>query len=224
MNQLEAELDLCPDLRARLDAALEEECPLVSREGGFIRPGFNADLDNLRELTTGGKQWIARYQAEEAARTGIASLKVGFNSVFGYYIEITHTHRDKVPAGYIRKQTVKNAERYITPELKEYEEKVLTADEKAKELEYELFLELRDLVAAGSRGGCARRPPCWPRSTCSRAWPSWPAIAAIAGPRSPTSRCCRSSPAGIRCSTCDWPKVRSCPTIWKPGPTPATCC
>ncbi len=150
LNQLEGELDLCPDLRARLDAALEEECPLVSRDGGFIRPGFNPELDNLRELTTGGKQWIARYQSEEATRTGIPSLKVGFNSVFGYYIEITHTHRDKVPDGYIRKQTVKNAERYITPELKEYEEKVLTADEKAKELEHELFLELREMVAAGS--------------------------------------------------------------------------
>jgi DNA mismatch repair protein MutS len=151
LTRLETELDLCPDVRGQLDSALEDECPLVSRDGGFIRQGFSAELDALRELTTGGKQWIACYQAEEAQRTGIASLKVGFNSVFGYYLEVTNTHRDKVPACYIRKQTVKNAERYITSELKEYEEKVLTADEKAKELEHELFLELRDLVAAGAR-------------------------------------------------------------------------
>ena len=99
-----------------------DDCPLTSREGGFIRDGHSAELDALRELASGGKQWIAQYQAEESARTGIPSLKVGFNKVFGYYIEITHTHRDKIPRHYIRKQTVKNAERYITPELKEYEE------------------------------------------------------------------------------------------------------
>src|SRR5204863_7915478 len=97
---------------------------LASHEGGFIRPGFNSELDGLRDLAAGGKQWIARYQAEESARAGIPSLKVGFNKVFGYYIEITNTHSSKIPAHYIRKQTVKNAERYITPELKEYEEKV----------------------------------------------------------------------------------------------------
>ncbi|HJT34710.1 MAG TPA: DNA mismatch repair protein MutS [Pirellulales bacterium] len=151
LTRLEGELDLCPEIRGKLDAALVDDCPLVSTEGGLIRPGFSAELDNLRELAAGGKQWIARYQAEEIQRTGIANLKVGFNQVFGYYLEITHTHRDKVPAGYIRKQTIKNAERYITPELKEYEEKVLAADEKAKELEHELFLELRYLVAAGAR-------------------------------------------------------------------------
>jgi DNA mismatch repair protein MutS len=151
LARLEGEIDLCPDVRGKLDAALEDECPLVSRDGGFIRNGFSPELDNLHELAAGGKQWIARYQAEESQRTGIPNLKVGFNQVFGYYLEITHTHREKVPASYIRKQTVKNAERYITPELKEYEEKVLAADEKAKELEHELFLELRELVAAGAR-------------------------------------------------------------------------
>lgn len=144
LNALEAQLDLCPELRARLEGALEDDCPLVSKEGGFIRAGFDAKLDELRELAGGGKQWIARYQATEAERTGIPSLKVGFNSVFGYFIEITNTHRDKVPDNYIRKQTVKNAERYITPELKEYEEKVLTAEQQAKDVEYELFLKLRE--------------------------------------------------------------------------------
>ncbi|MBN8626582.1 MAG: DNA mismatch repair protein MutS [Planctomycetes bacterium] len=144
LNALEAQLDLCPELRARLEGALEDDCPLVSKEGGFIRAGFDAKLDELRELAGGGKQWIARYQATEAERTGIPSLKVGFNSVFGYFIEITNTHRDKVPDNYIRKQTVKNAERYITPELKEYEEKVLTAEQQAKDVEYDLFLKLRE--------------------------------------------------------------------------------
>ncbi len=151
LNELEAALDLCPELRSRLDAALADDCPLSSRDGGFIRPGFRADLDSLRELATGGKQWIANYQASEAERTGIPNLKVGFNNVFGYYLEVTNPHRDKVPAEYNRRQTVKNAERYITPELKEYEEKVLTADERAKQLEYDLFVELRDATAAESR-------------------------------------------------------------------------
>ncbi len=151
INELEAAIDLCAELRGKLDAGLADDCPLSSRDGGFIREEFSPELDGLRELAHGGKQWIARYQARETERTGIPNLKVGFNKVFGYYIEITNAHRDKIPADYIRKQTIKNAERYITPELKEYEEKVLTADEKAKELEYELFLALREAVAAERR-------------------------------------------------------------------------
>jgi DNA mismatch repair protein MutS len=151
LSQLETELDLLPDLRSKLDAALLDECPLAPRDGGFIKDGYKPELDALRELAAGGKEWIARYQAEEAKNSGIASLKVGYNKVFGYYLEVTNTHQAKVPDRYIRKQTLKNAERYITPELKEYEEKVLTADEKAKELEYELFLELRHAVHASSR-------------------------------------------------------------------------
>ncbi len=151
LNDLEASIDLCPELRATLEAALADACPLTSRDGGFIRDGFSTELDALRELAHGGKQWIAEYQAQETQRTGIPNLKVGFNKVFGYYIEITNAHRGKIPPEYIRKQTIKNAERYITPELKEYEEKVLTADEKAKELEYNLFVELRDTVETDRR-------------------------------------------------------------------------
>ena len=105
LNRLEGEIDLCIDLRSKLDAALADDCPLASREGGFIRDGFHAPLDALRELAHGGKQWIARYQAQESQRTGISTLKVGFNKVFGYYIEITNTHREKIPEEYIRKQT-----------------------------------------------------------------------------------------------------------------------
>ncbi|MEX2114684.1 MAG: DNA mismatch repair protein MutS, partial [Pirellulales bacterium] len=147
LQRLESQLDLCCEVRAALERALADDCPLTSREGGFVRDGFSAELDGLRDLTSGGKQWIAAYQAEESQRAGIPNLKVGFNKVFGYYLEITHTHSAKIPEHYIRKQTVKNAERYITPELKEYEERVLSADEKAQELEYKLFCELRETVA-----------------------------------------------------------------------------
>jgi len=150
--RLETELDLCRDIRGKLEAALVEDCPLTSREGGFIRDGYSEKLDELRELTSGGKQWIARYQADESQQSGIPNMKVGYNKVFGYYLEITHTHREKVPAHYIRKQTLKNAERYVTPELKEHEEKVLAAEEGSRELEAELFGRLRELVAgAGPR-------------------------------------------------------------------------
>ena len=148
LNELESRLDLCGDVRAQLESALADDCPLSPRDGGFIRPGYRAALDELRELAHGGKQWIAAYQAREAERTGIANLKVGYNKVFGYYLEVTNAHRSKVPEEYQRKQTVKNSERYVTPELKQYEEQVLTADERAKELEYDEFVALREAVAA----------------------------------------------------------------------------
>lgn len=144
---LEARLELCPDLRQSLDSALVDDPPPGPREGGVIREGYHAELDGLRSVARDGKGWMARFQASEIVRTGIPSLKVGFNQVFGYYIEVTHAHAAKVPADYSRKQTLKNAERYITPELKEYEEKVLTAEEKIYQLEYDLFLRLRERVA-----------------------------------------------------------------------------
>jgi DNA mismatch repair protein MutS len=147
LNDLEGRLELCADLRAALESALDDQPPLSPKEGGLIRPGYHTGLDELRTISRGGKEWIARFQAEEIVRTGIPSLKVGFNKVFGYYIEVTHTHARKIPADYQRKQTLKNAERYITPELKTYEDKVLRAEEQAHELEYELFLQLRDQVA-----------------------------------------------------------------------------
>ncbi len=149
--QLEADMDLCPDLRGKLETALVSDCPLSARDGGFIRGGCHEELDRLRELAVGGKQWIAKYQAQAVEQSGIANLKIGFNKVFGYYIEVSNANRDKVPDNFIRKQTLKNAERYITPELKEYEEQVLTADEKAKDLEYDLFLDLREAVGASAR-------------------------------------------------------------------------
>ena len=146
LQQLEADLDLCIELRAELERALVDPCPGQLKEGGCIQAGFNEELDSLRALAAGGKQWIADYQQTICEETGIPSLKVGFNKVFGYYLEVTHTHREKIPAHFIRKQTLKNAERYITPELKEYEDKVLSADEKALTLEQELFAALRSFV------------------------------------------------------------------------------
>jgi DNA mismatch repair protein MutS len=151
LEHLEADLDVCPELCCQLDSALTAPCPLSARDGGFIRTGFQPELDELRQLAHGGKDWIAKYQAQQVAIAGIPSLKVGYNRVFGYYIEVTIVHRDKIPDSFIRKQTLKNAERYVTPELKEYEEKVLSAEEKSKELEYEIFSQLRDSVHASAR-------------------------------------------------------------------------
>jgi DNA mismatch repair protein MutS len=150
LGQLEGSLDLCADVRAAVEAAVVDDPPLSILEGGMIRPGYNAALDELRDLARGGKEWIARYQSQEIERTGIPTLKVGFNKVFGYYLEITAAQAAKtpVPPEYIRKQTLKNQERFITPQLKEHEEKVLRAEQQANSLEQELFNSLRTLISA----------------------------------------------------------------------------
>ncbi len=145
---LEQRLELCPDLRDLLDRALKPDPPFTAKDGDVIREGYSPELDELRKLSSEGKGWIARYQAAEITRTNITSLKVGFNEVHGYYIEVTHANTSRVPTDYVRKQTLKNAERYITPQLKEYEEKVLSAQEKSQALELQLFTQLRDQVAA----------------------------------------------------------------------------
>jgi DNA mismatch repair protein MutS len=148
--ELEAKLDLCPELRADIESALVDEPPLLVADGGVIRDGYHAQLDEWRDLARGGKDWIVKYQATEIERTGIPNLKVGFNKVFGYYLECTAVQAEKVPPEYIRKQTLKNYERFITPALKEYEDKVLRAEGQAVQLEQELFTALRDRVAAQS--------------------------------------------------------------------------
>ena len=148
LNAVEADLDLLGDVREVLAAAISDDAPLRLSDGGVIRAGYNADLDRLRDIGTSGARWLAEFQAAEIQRTGIAGLKVGFNKVFGYYIEITNTYRDRVPADYLRKQTVKNAERYITPQLKDHEVEVLTADDKARAMEVRLFEEVRTRIAA----------------------------------------------------------------------------
>lgn len=148
--ELESRLDLCGEIRTDVETALVDEPPLLTTDGGVIRDGYNAQLDEWRDLARGGKDWIVRYQATEIERTGIPNLKVGFNKVFGYYLECTAVQAEKVPPEYIRKQTLKNYERFITPALKEYEEKVLRAEGQAIQLEQDLFSALRDRVAAQS--------------------------------------------------------------------------
>jgi len=130
LRELESRLELCPDLRETLDAALVDEPPISPREGGIIRPGYNSELDELHTIARSGQGVDRPLPGPGDHAHRIPSLKVGFNQVFGYYIEITHTHVSKIPSDYQRKQTLKNAERYITPDLKAYEEKVLTAEEK----------------------------------------------------------------------------------------------
>jgi DNA mismatch repair protein MutS len=147
LRELDRHLDACPELSRALDAALAEEPPADLREGGVIRAGHDARLDELRQRARAGKEWIARFQAEEAVRSGIPGLKVGYNQVFGYYLEVSHSHARRVPAGWQRKQTLKSAERYVTPELKEHEEQVLSAEAEMHEREEELFRVLREHVA-----------------------------------------------------------------------------
>ena len=138
--------DLSP-VSAIVTAAVVEDPPITIKEGGLIQPGFDEELDRLRRASTEGKDWIAGLENSERERTGIKSLKVGYNSVFGYYIEVTKANLRLVPPDYIRKQTTVNGERFITPQLKEYEALVLGADEKAVELEYAIFCQVRDEVA-----------------------------------------------------------------------------
>jgi DNA mismatch repair protein MutS len=127
---------------------LQDELPLTLREGKLIRAGANADLDTLNEGIREAREWLANLESREKQRLGISSLRVGYNKVFGYYLEITNTHADKVPTDYIRKQTLANAERYITPEMKEYESKILSAEGSIHDLEYRVFCTLRDEVSA----------------------------------------------------------------------------
>ncbi len=145
---LHAEVTEMPELVELIGRAIVDEPPLALKEGGLIRDGFDEALDSLRGAMRGGKDWIAKLQQDEIARTGIPSLKVRFNSVFGYYIEVTKANLDKVPAHYVRKQTIANGERFITPELKEMEGKILGAEERGLRLEYDLFQRVRGEVLA----------------------------------------------------------------------------
>jgi DNA mismatch repair protein MutS len=144
---IEERLCPCPDVVGRIQQALVDDPPAKVSEGGLIRDGYSEELDELRAVAQDGKDWVTNLEKEESERTDIPSLKVGFNKVFGYYLEVTDTHADKVPDNYIRKQTLVNSERYVTPELKEMEERILTAEEKIQTLEQELFTALRAHIA-----------------------------------------------------------------------------
>ncbi len=141
-------LDTLEDVFLLIDSAITEEPPVSIKEGGIIKAGFNPEVDRLRRATTEGKTWVAEMEAAEREKTGIKNLKVGFNKVFGYYIEVTRSYFSLVPPNYIRKQTLANCERFITQELKEIEDTILGAEEKIIDLEYQLFLDIRSDIAA----------------------------------------------------------------------------
>ena len=142
LNRMGEQLNLCQSVRDRIDYELNNDPPLLVNKGGVIRSGFNAELDELRRIAYSGKDYLLQIQQRESEQTGIPSLKIGYNNVFGYYIEVRNAHKDKVPQEWIRKQTLANAERYITQELKEYEEKILGAEDKILSLETQLFADL----------------------------------------------------------------------------------
>ena len=148
LSRIKTGLDSLEKLVDKIQSAIIDNPPAAISEGGIIRNGFSPELDDLREIAFHGKDWIAKLQKSERERTGIPSLKVSFNKVFGYYIDISNAHKDKVPDDYIRRQTLVNSERFITPELKDYEDKILNAEEKIYELESELYDEIRKTAAA----------------------------------------------------------------------------
>ena len=142
LKRIGEQLNLCESLRDRIEKEIQPDPPQLVNKGDVIALGFNQELDDLRSIRDNGKQYLIEIQEKEIAQTGITSLKIGFNNVFGYYLEVRNTFKDKVPENWIRKQTLAQAERYITPELKEYEEKILGADEKILALETQLYMEL----------------------------------------------------------------------------------
>ena len=142
LKRIGEQLNLCESLRDRIEKEIQPDPPQLVNKGDVIALGYNQELDDLRSIRDNGKQYLLEIQEKEIAQTGISSLKIGFNNVFGYYLEVRNTFKDKVPEDWIRKQTLAQAERYITPELKEYEEKILGADEKILALENQLYMEL----------------------------------------------------------------------------------
>lgn len=140
-------LDTLEDIYHLIDDSIIEEPPVSIRDGGMIREGFSENIDSLRNAKTDGKKWLAALEEEDRERTGIRNLRIKYNKVFGYYFEVTNSYKDLVPADYVRKQTLANAERYTTPRLKELEDTILNAEDKLSSLEYELFCQIRDAIA-----------------------------------------------------------------------------
>ena len=146
LQQIASDIAVCDKSKTAILTTLQEQPPATIVKGGFIKEGVSESLDELRNISSGGKDFLTQIQNKEAEITGISSLKIGYNNVYGYYLEVTHVHKNKVPAEWIRKQTLTTAERYITPELKIYEEKILGAEDKILTLEYELYQQLLDQV------------------------------------------------------------------------------
>lgn len=148
--ELDKDVDVFDDLCSFIERSINEDCPLILREGNLIKAGFDSEVDELRKASHGGKSWIIAFEEKEKERTGIKKLRVSYNKVFGYYIEVTNSFTDQVPDDYIRKQTLVNSERYITQELKNMEESILGAEEKLIRLEYEIFCKIRDIIASNA--------------------------------------------------------------------------
>ena len=146
--RINEQMDGLEDLYTLLEASITEDPPLAVKEGGIIREGYNEQVDTYRNSKTQGKSWLAQLEAEEKEKTGIRNLKIKYNKVFGYYLEVTNSFKDLVPEYYTRKQTLTNAERYITPKLKELEDMILGAEDKLFALEYDLFCQVREELAA----------------------------------------------------------------------------
>ncbi|MGN1301186.1 MAG: DNA mismatch repair protein MutS, partial [Clostridia bacterium] len=148
LKNLYSDLDVCKDLFDLIEKAIVEEPPITITEGGIIKKGYNEEVDELKRATTEGKNWLLELEAKEKEETGIKNLRIGFNKVFGYFFEVTKSYLSLVPDRFIRKQTLTNAERYITEELTELESKILGSEDRIVTLEYELFVEIRKELAA----------------------------------------------------------------------------
>ena len=142
LRNLYSDLDVCKDLFDLIENAIVEEPPITITEGGIIKQGYNEEVDELKKATTDGKNWLLELEAREKEKTGIKNLRIGFNKVFGYFFEVTKSYLNMVPDRFIRKQTLTNAERYITEELTELESKILGSEDRIVNLEYELFVEI----------------------------------------------------------------------------------
>ena len=146
LKELYEELDTLEDLCKLVSDSIREDPPIAMKEGGIIKDGYNAEVDKLRNAKSDGKDWLAKLEADEREKTGIKNLRIKYNKVFGYYLEVTNSFKDLVPDYYTRKQTLANAERYIIPELKELEDTILGAEDKLYALEYQLYSEVRDTI------------------------------------------------------------------------------
>lgn len=146
LKELNEELDTLGDLCKLVSDSIKEDPPIAMKEGGIIKDGYNAEVDKLRNAKSDGKDWLAKLETEEREKTGIKNLRIKYNKVFGYYLEVTNSFKNLVPDYYTRKQTLANAERYIIPELKELEDTILGAEDKLYALEYQLYSEVRDTI------------------------------------------------------------------------------
>ena len=148
LNEIQEEMDVLSDINDLIERSIIEEPPISVRDGGILKEGYNEEVDKLRHAKTEGKTWLMELETKEREKTGIKNLRIKYNKVFGYYLEVTNSYKNLVPDYYTRKQTLANAERYITPELKELEDIILGAEDKLISLEYELYRQIRDTIAA----------------------------------------------------------------------------